>query len=73
MPDNGPDSDGAATELQQLAHLHRSFAENGGDLDRDVVNRLELLGGMRRLGTFAFRRRLIRRHFVELEIFIGHG
>src|SRR6266852_1773680 len=41
--------DGAAAELQKLAHLHGGAAENGGNLHRDVVDRLEVLGVHRAL------------------------
>src|SRR3546814_8993296 len=43
--------DGAAPELQELAHLHVGLAEHGRDLDGDVVDRLQLLGVGRRLGS----------------------
>src|SRR5258708_15887901 len=35
--------DGAAAELEELAHLHGGAAEHGGDLHRHVVDRLEVL------------------------------
>src|SRR5260221_483338 len=45
--------DGAAAELEKLAHLHGGAAENGGDLYRNVVDRLEVLGVHRRLEVAA--------------------
>src|SRR5260221_3153003 len=36
--------DGAAAELEELAHLHGGAAEHGGDLHGHVVDRLEVLG-----------------------------
>src|SRR5258708_1238454 len=36
--------DGAAAELEELAHLHGGAAKHGGDLHRHVVDRLEVLG-----------------------------
>ena len=32
--------DGASTKLEELAHLHGGAAEHGGDLHRNVVDRL---------------------------------
>src|SRR5437868_15503402 len=45
--------DGAAAELQELADLHGRAAEHGGDLDGNVVDRLEVLGVYRSLGGVA--------------------
>jgi len=37
--------DGTAAELEELADLHGGAPEDGGDLHRDVVDGLEILGG----------------------------
>src|SRR5579859_3150496 len=39
--------DGAAAELQKLAHLHGRLTKHGRDLDRDLVDRFQLLGVLR--------------------------
>src|ERR1700732_2423102 len=36
--------DGAAAQLEELADLHGGASEDGGDLYRNVVDRLEVLG-----------------------------
>src|SRR5690606_8276066 len=53
--------DRAAAELEQLADLHGRLAEHRGDLDGDVVDRLQLLGVAR------------RGRAILLQIFLGQG